>query len=209
MGRAVTPDDEERDFPRRGDVYEVRTPAGRRSAGRHLVVVLQTDVANRYAPQTIVAAILPAKGRGDLPVFVHLPRGTAGIGQESIVHVGQLATVDRGRLGRRKGCVGKPVLRRIDEALCFGLGIVRGGEEPPPARSSRPAGAASSRNRRGRARAPRSGRASRSGPSSRPKKKTGRPARRSPPPGKRRSAGVRKARRRSKAGPSRAQTAGR
>lgn len=105
--------------PRRGEIYAVSFP---RSEGAHIektrpAVIVQNDVGNRYAPHTIVAAVRGAVGRGDLPVFVRLPKGTAGLKKDSVIDCGHITTVAIEQLGRRLGALSSAHMTELDTAL--------------------------------------------------------------------------------------------
>jgi mRNA interferase MazF len=104
--------------PKRGDIYTVefgRVEGLLRKA--RPAVVIQNDIGNEFAPHTIVAAIRSAAGKPDLPIFVPVPKGVAGLGKDSIIDCGHLATVGRDQLGSRWGRLPPDYERRLDEAL--------------------------------------------------------------------------------------------
>ena len=55
-------------------------------------VVVQNDIANRFSPHTIVAAIRDDAGKS-LPVQVPIAAGTAGLTKDSVADCGFLMTV--------------------------------------------------------------------------------------------------------------------
>jgi hypothetical protein len=57
------------------------------------------------------------------PVFVEVSKGTAGLGKDSVVDAGQLATVLKQDLGRKLGILPDPAMREVDKALAISLGL--------------------------------------------------------------------------------------
>lgn len=86
------------------------------------VVVVQSDHANKFAPQAIVAAIRQ-DGRKGLPVHVPLPGQAAGLPPNSVIDCGFLVTISKEKLTRRLGRLTAEQLRRLDDALRQSLGL--------------------------------------------------------------------------------------
>jgi mRNA interferase MazF len=91
--------------PPGGKIYTVNLE---RTVGAHIqkmrpAVIIQNDLGNRCAPHTIIAAVRDAEGKGSLPVFVRLPKGTAGLKKASLIDCGHITTVAIDQLGRRIG----------------------------------------------------------------------------------------------------------
>lgn len=111
-------------FPSRGEIYTV--DFGRAQGILNKVrpaVVIQNDAGNEFAPHTIVAAVRDAAGKSELPIFVPLPKGVAGLTKDSVIDCGHVATVGRKQLGRRWGHLPFEYERRLDEALRHSLDL--------------------------------------------------------------------------------------
>jgi mRNA interferase MazF len=114
-------------FPRRGDVYLVEfDPArGHEAKKTRPAVVIQNDVGNRYSPVTIVAAVTSKLSPVPYPVDVAVaPTKGNGLSQQSAVQLGQIRSVDCGRLVKRLGALDPVTMRRVDEAIKVSLGLV-------------------------------------------------------------------------------------
>jgi mRNA interferase MazF len=112
--------------PRRGEVYLVGfdPSVGSEIRKTRPALVLQNDVANRYSPITIVAAIT-SKGEGrTYPTEVAIAPGEGGLAVGSVVLLNQIRSIDRRRLVRRLGAVKAPTMRAVDSSLRVSLGLV-------------------------------------------------------------------------------------
>jgi mRNA interferase MazF len=108
----------------RGEVYIANLL---RSGGRlwkdRPVLVIQNDRGNFYSPETIVAAIRDAVGTRPLPVFVPVPRGTAGLAKDSVIDAAQILTVARQELSHRLGALPPDAMAAVDRAIRVSLGL--------------------------------------------------------------------------------------
>ena len=113
-------------YPRRGDVYLVNfdptVGAGIKKTRPALIV--QNDIANRYSPITIVAAITSQFEEPLYPTEVLLPTGEGGMRVESVVLLNQIRSVDKRRLVKPLGSLRPPTLRKVDRALSISLGLL-------------------------------------------------------------------------------------
>jgi mRNA interferase MazF len=112
--------------PRRGDVFLVslEPTVGAEIKKTRPAVVIQNDPANRRSPITIVAALTSQFETPLYPteVLVRAPEG--GLTVDSVVLLNQIRSVDRDRLVRRLGAVGRERMRELDRALLVSLGLV-------------------------------------------------------------------------------------
>src|SRR5438105_3632459 len=92
-------------FPLRGEIYmvEFHAVAGSEITGWHPALIIQNDVGNQASPVTIVATITSKMGAARLPTAVLIEPGATGLRVRSLVHCGQLYTLDKSRLGPRVG----------------------------------------------------------------------------------------------------------
>ena len=111
-------------LPRRGEIYTVAF-GGVRGLLRKArpAVIIQSDLGNEFAPHTIVVAIRDAEGKTDLPIFVDVPKGMAGLIKDSIIDCGHVATVTREQLGRRWGRLSPDYERQLGAALRHSLAL--------------------------------------------------------------------------------------
>lgn len=113
---------------RRGDIFwaELAPRSGAEQNGRRPVVIVSNDGFNRVeAWQSVIVAPLstsPAQRRRG-PTAIALPKGTAGLRQESIVLCHQVTTLDRAKLVTRIGELPHAALERVDEGLRTALAL--------------------------------------------------------------------------------------
>jgi mRNA interferase MazF len=113
-------------YPRRGEVYLVNfdPTVGAEIRKTRPALIPQNDIANRYSPITIVAAIT-SKFQVPLPpnkIMVRPPEG--GLTVTSVVLLNQLRSIDRRRLVRRLGRLKPTTMHDVDRALQISLGLV-------------------------------------------------------------------------------------
>jgi mRNA interferase MazF len=114
-------------LPRRGDIYLVEfDPArGHEIKKTRPALVIQNDVGNRYSPVTIVAAISSKLSPVPYPVEVTVtPTKANGLSVQSAIQLGQIRSVDKGRLVKHLGTIEPAAMRRVDEAIKISLGLV-------------------------------------------------------------------------------------
>ena len=112
--------------PRRGEVYLVNfdPTVGAEIRKTRLAVIIQNDVGNRFSPITMVAAITSKFEHALYPVEVLIRTPEGGLQIESVATLNQIRSVDRRRLIKKLGEVGKHTLDQIDHALRVSLGLV-------------------------------------------------------------------------------------
>ena len=88
-------------------------------------LVLQNDIANRYSPVTIVAAITSQFEERIYPTEVLIKASEAGLTADSVALLNQIRSIDRRRLVRRLGAVRPATMTNVERALMISLGLVR------------------------------------------------------------------------------------
>lgn len=88
-------------------------------------LVLQNDIANRYSPITIVAAITSQFEERIYPTEVLIKAPEAGLTADSVALLNQIRSIDRRRLVRRLGAVRPATMTNVERALMISLGLVR------------------------------------------------------------------------------------
>jgi len=86
-------------------------------------LVIQNDIANRWSPVTIVAAI---SSRPERPVYppdvpVNPPEGSLNV--PSVVLLNQIRSIDRRRLVKRLGRLRPDTMKLVNRALQISLGL--------------------------------------------------------------------------------------
>jgi mRNA interferase MazF len=110
---------------RRGDLFLARLDpiVGSKQAGVRPVLVVQSDLANRYF-RTILSAPISSSPRAQRRAFtVPLAAGEAGLARDSAVLVFQIRTLDRTRFIRKIGHLPATQMADVDRAIliCFGM----------------------------------------------------------------------------------------
>ncbi len=113
-------------YPRRGEVYLVSfdPTLGVEIKKTRPALVLQNDVANRYSPITIVAAISTQFEKPLYPteVLVEAPEG--GLRSASVVLLNQIRSIDKQRLVKRLGALRPATMKSVERALQISLGLI-------------------------------------------------------------------------------------
>ena len=112
--------------PRRGEVYLVSLDPtlGAEIRKTRPGLVLQSDIANRSSPITIVAAITSQFGEPLYPTEVLILAREGGLATDSVVLLNQIRSIDTQRLVRRLGKLTPETMARVDRALALSLGLV-------------------------------------------------------------------------------------
>ena len=112
---------------RRGHVYLVDFDPTRGAELRRTrpAVIVQNDIANRWSPITIVAAMTTQFDEPLYPTEVLVSRGESGLQADSVVLLNQIRSIDKARLVRALGRVTSETTARIDRALILSLGLAR------------------------------------------------------------------------------------
>jgi mRNA interferase MazF len=113
-------------IPRRGDLYLVNfdPSIGAEIKKTRPALILQNDIANRYSPITIVAAISSKFDDEIYPTEVLVPGVEGGLSTDSVVLLNQIRSVDRQRLVRRLGVLKPARMKLVDKAISISLGLI-------------------------------------------------------------------------------------
>ena len=91
---------------RQGDVFwiDLRQPSGSVPGFRRPFLVIQNDSFNASRIRTVVVSALTTNlARAEAPGNVFIKRGEAGLQEDSVVNISQIATVDKSQLTNRIG----------------------------------------------------------------------------------------------------------
>jgi mRNA interferase MazF len=112
--------------PRRGDIFLVSLDptVGSEIKKTRPALVIQNDIANRYSPVTIVAAMTTNFGNPPYPTEVVMEPKESGLDLHSAALLNQIRSVHRQRLIRRFGHANAGTMRRVDRAIQINLGLV-------------------------------------------------------------------------------------
>jgi mRNA interferase MazF len=112
--------------PRRRDIFVVSfdPTLGAEIQKTRPALVLQNDIANRFSPITIVAAITSQLDAKLYPTEVLIKAPEGGLERDSVVLLNQVRSIDRQRLVRRLGRVTAETMRDVERALAISMGLV-------------------------------------------------------------------------------------
>ncbi len=113
-------------FPKRGEVYLVNfdPTLGAEITKTRPALILQNDIANRYSPITIVAAITSKFDDQLYPTEVLIRSREGGLTTDSVVLLSQVRSIDKRRLVRSLGAVSSETMEQVNRALLISLGLI-------------------------------------------------------------------------------------
>ncbi len=111
---------------KRGEVYLVNfnPSVGAEIQKTRPALILQNDIANRYSPVTIVAAVSSRFHEPVYPTEVVVAPPEGGLTQRSVVLLNQVRTIDARRVVVKLGMLAPETMQRVDRALEVSLGLV-------------------------------------------------------------------------------------
>lgn len=111
---------------RRGDLWlaTLDPVIGSEQGKTRPVVIIQNDVANKYSPVVIVAAVTTALGPKEYPTEVRVRTPEGGLKKDSAVLLNQIRTIDKRRMIERWGTLTPETMKKLDEALKISLELV-------------------------------------------------------------------------------------
>ena len=112
-------------IPKRGEIYLVNFDPAIGAEIRKIrpALILQNDIANRYSPITIVAAITSfSSGDGKTyPTEVFIGVSDGGLDNDSVALLNQIRTIDKRRLVKKLGVLKDKTMAQIDKAIQISL----------------------------------------------------------------------------------------
>ena len=110
---------------RRGDVFlvDLNPVTGTEQSGIRPALVIPTDRANASSPHTIIAPFTTKIRDATLPSHVEFIPGKGGLAEASVLLCEQIRVIDKKRLVRRVGTMGKQELAKVATALKVILGL--------------------------------------------------------------------------------------
>jgi mRNA interferase MazF len=112
--------------PQRGDIYLINfdPTIGHEIKKTRPALIIQNDVANKYSPITIVAAITSKVSASPYPTEVSMKSKESGLPLASTVLLNHIRSVDHRRLIKRIGRVTTGTMIRVDQAIQISLGCI-------------------------------------------------------------------------------------
>ena len=86
-------------------------------------LIIQNDIANRYSPITIVAAITSQIGEKIYPTEVLIESGQSDLGKRCVVLLNQVRAIDKRRLVKKLGFFDLVTMEKVNQALGISLGL--------------------------------------------------------------------------------------
>ena len=86
-------------------------------------LIIQNDIANRWSPVTIVAAITSRPDGLVYPADVRVDPPERSLSVPSVVLLNQIRTIDRRRLVKRLGRLRPDTMKQVNRALQLSLGL--------------------------------------------------------------------------------------
>ena len=113
--------------PRRGEIYLVNfdPTLGSEIKKTRPALILQNDIANRYSPITIVAAITSKYDASLYPTEVLIESPEGGLTKDAVVLLNQVRSIDTSRLIKRLGTLKPATMHLVDRALQISFGLVK------------------------------------------------------------------------------------
>lgn len=112
-------------IPKRGEIYLVNfdPTIGSEIKKTRPALILQNDVANRFSPVTIVAALSSQFAVTLYPTEVLIMPPEGGLWQSSVALLNQIRSIDKERLVRRIGALSPATMLKVGRALEISLGL--------------------------------------------------------------------------------------
>lgn len=113
-------------YPQRGDIYLINfdPTIGHEIKKTRPALIIQNDIANKYSPITIVAAITSKISSTPYPTEVFMETKESGLPLASAVLLNQIRSVDHRRLIKRIGKATIGTMIRVDQAIQISLGCI-------------------------------------------------------------------------------------
>lgn len=112
--------------PTRGDIYLVNFDPSIGSEIRKTrpALILQNNIANRFSPVTIVAALSSQFDEPVYPTEVVVDPPEGGVPKRSVVLLNQVRTIDKRRLMTKLGSLKSNTMNKVDQAIKISFGLV-------------------------------------------------------------------------------------
>lgn len=112
--------------PTRGDIYLVNfdPTIGSEIKKTRPALILQNNVANRFSPVTIVAALSSQFDEPVYPTEVLIKPPEGGLPKPSVVLLNQIRTIDKRRLMTKLGSLRGETMNNVDRAMRISLGLI-------------------------------------------------------------------------------------
>lgn len=114
-------------YPKRGEIYflDFKDSQGHVIRNRHPALVVQNNIANRYSGVIIVVPLTTNLKVAQLPVGVGIEPPDGGLKKRSVVHCGQIHTVEREKFTPECLCgnLSPITMQKVNRALKISLDL--------------------------------------------------------------------------------------
>src|SRR3989338_2242536 len=110
---------------KRGDLFyvDLNPTKGSEQRGHRPVLVIQNDIGNEVSPTTIIAPLTTKSFTREYPTNVNIPKGAAGLKENSTVLLSQIRTIDKSRLENKIGRLPESYMSKVNEAIRVSLAL--------------------------------------------------------------------------------------
>jgi mRNA interferase MazF len=98
---------------------------GSEQGGRRPVLIFQNDAVNTFTTTVVAIPLTTTLRRSQLPSSVFIPSADTGLPSDSVALCHQMRVLDKTRLRGRIGVLPADLLRQVEYAVLFTLGIVQ------------------------------------------------------------------------------------
>lgn len=111
---------------KRGDIFyaDLSSTTGSEPGGIRPVVVIQNNIANKYSPTAIVAAITTQINKSKLPTHVQVSANEYGLNRDGLIILEQIRTLDKNRLKEKIGTLTDEDMKKVDKSLAISVSIL-------------------------------------------------------------------------------------
>ena len=110
---------------KRGDIYyaDLSPVVGSEQGGIRPVLVIQTDIGNKYSHTVIAAAITSQINKAKMPTHIELAAKDYGLNKDSVILLEQIRTIDKRRLREKIGRIDDGLMASVNNALSISFGL--------------------------------------------------------------------------------------
>ena len=110
---------------KRGDIYyaDLSPVIGSEQGGVRPVLIVQTDIGNKYSPTVIAAAITSQINKAKMPTHIELCAKEFGLNKDSVILLEQIRTIDKKRLREKIGHLSDELMVLVNDALAISFGL--------------------------------------------------------------------------------------
>lgn len=111
---------------KRGDIIlaNLEPIRGSEQGGIRPVLIIQNNLANKYSPVIIIAAITSKVFEKEYPTNVFLTKEDSGLDKDSTVMLNQIRTIDKSRIIKKISFLDNFMMRKVDLALRISLVLI-------------------------------------------------------------------------------------